>query len=156
MTSDAAPFWDSKPLDALSPDEWEALCDGCGKCCLHKMIDEDGALLETNVACRLLDLESVRCQRYNERKRFVPDCTVLTAQNASSFDWLPRSCAYVLRAQGKPLPAWHHLRTGSYSAMHDGGHSVKGRIISERDAGPLEHHIIDGCNQQEGTPHDGA
>jgi hypothetical protein len=120
------------------------------------MIDEDGTLLETNVACRLLDLQSVRCQRYNERKRFVPDCAVLTAQNASSFDWLPRSCAYVLRAQDKPLPAWHHLRTGSYKAMHDGGHSVKGRIISERDAGPLEHHIIDGWNQQEDTPYDGA
>lgn len=144
MTAQALPFWETKALADMTDSEWDALCDGCGKCCLHKMIDEDGALLETNVACRLLDLETIRCSKYAERKRFVADCTVLTPETASSYDWLPRSCAYVRLAGGEPLPEWHHLKTGSYTAMHDGGHSVKGRIVSERDAGPLEHHIVDG------------
>lgn len=152
MTHQNTAFWETKSLAEMTEQEWESLCDGCGKCCLHKMIDEDGVLLETNVACRLLDLDSIRCSRYPERQRFVPDCTVLTPQTAGSFDWLPRSCAYVRLAKGESLPLWHHLRTGSYDAMHDGGFSVKGRVISERDAGPLEHHIIDGWNRPPAAP----
>lgn len=148
MTHPAPRFWETKALADMSAQEWDALCDGCGKCCLHKMMDEDDTLLETNVACRLLDLETIRCSRYVERKRFVADCTILTPETAGSYDWLPQSCAYVRLAKGDALPAWHHLNTGSYDAMHDGGHSVKGRIVSERDAGPLEHHIVDGWGSQ--------
>lgn len=137
------PFWQSKSLEDMTTQEWESLCDGCGKCCLHRMIDEDGTLLETNVACRLLDLESVRCKRYPERKDFVPDCAVLDAKSVQTFDWLPSSCAYVRVAKGQDLPDWHHLKSGTYDAMHSGGHSVLGRVIPEREAGPLDHHIFD-------------
>lgn len=107
------------------------------------MIDEDGALLETNVACRLLDLDTIRCKKYPKRKDFVPDCAILDVPSVKAYDWLPASCAYVRVAKGDDLPHWHHLKTGDYDAMHQGGHSVRGRIVAERDAGPLDHHIYD-------------
>lgn len=147
MTTPPTPYWKTTALADMSDAQWEALCDGCGKCCLHKMIDDDDEVIETNVACRLLDLDTIRCSRYPERKRFVADCTILTPSTATSYDWLPGSCAYVRLAKGEDLPAWHHLLTGDHGAMHEGGHSVKGRIISEREAGPLEHHIVDGWDQ---------
>ncbi|MEO0413037.1 MAG: YcgN family cysteine cluster protein [Pseudomonadota bacterium] len=137
------PFWQSKTLEELSTREWESLCDGCGKCCLHRMIDEDGNLLETNVACRLLDLATIRCKNYPDRKAFVPDCAILDAPSVKAYDWLPTSCAYVRVANGEDLPEWHHLKTGNHKAMHAGGHSVQGRVVAERDAGPLGHHIYD-------------
>ncbi|MGD1955364.1 MAG: YcgN family cysteine cluster protein [Sphingomonadales bacterium] len=136
-------FWQTKSLKDMTDAEWESLCDGCGKCCLHRMIDEDGDLLETNVACRLLDLETIRCSRYPERKRFVPDCAILDAETVPIYDWLPASCAYVRVAQGQDLPDWHHLKCGNRERMHAEGHSVLGRVIPEREAGPLDHHIID-------------
>lgn len=140
--SDNEPFWRAKRLDQLSRKEWEALCDGCGKCCLHKLEDADtGDVHYTNVACRLLDLDSVRCKNYGARKRFVPDCTVLTPQNVDKLDWLPETCAYRRVAKGKDIPDWHHLKTGSREAMHAGGHSVRGRIVPEGTAGNLEHHL---------------
>ena len=111
--NDPAPFWE-KPLTALDRGEWEALCDGCGRCCLHKLEDEDtGEVIDTNVACRLLDHGTARCTDYKHRKAFVPDCLRLTPKLVNQVAWLPPTCAYRLRADGKPLPEWHYLLTGS-------------------------------------------
>lgn len=137
------PFWE-KPLASLDRAQWEALCDGCGKCCLHKVEDEDdGRIYPTNVACRLLDTRTAQCADYRHRRALVPDCLRLTQGNVRSIGWLPSTCAYSLRAQGLPLPGWHHLLTGSRAAMHAGRHSVIGRVISEVQAGPIENHILD-------------
>ena len=136
-------FWEL-PLEALSRAEWEALCDGCGRCCLHKLEDEEtGEVVETNVACRLLDPNSARCTDYKHRKAFVPDCLRLTPRLVSQVTWLPDTCAYRLRADGQALPEWHHLLSGDRTAVHTRGPGVAGRVISETDAGPLDHHIVD-------------
>jgi len=136
-------FWEL-PLEALSRDEWEALCDGCGRCCLHKLEDDEtGAIAETNVACKLLDPATARCKDYRHRKAFVPDCLRLTPRLVQQVHWLPESCAYVRRSRGQPLPRWHYLLTGSKDAMHRAGASVAGRVVSETEAGPLEHHIVE-------------
>jgi uncharacterized protein len=136
-------FWEL-PIDALARDEWEALCDGCGRCCLHKLEDEDtGEVAETNVACRLLDTGTAKCSNYRHRKAFVPDCLRLTPELVRRVPWLPPSCAYRRRADGDPLPEWHPLLTGDDSAMKAAGACVAGRCISEDVAGPLEHHLVD-------------
>lgn len=136
-------FWDL-PLGDLTRDEWEALCDGCGRCCLHKLEDEDtGEIVHTNVACKLLDTHTARCKDYRHRKAFVPDCLRLTFKLVQQVTWLPASCAYRRRAEGQALPEWHPLLTGSKQAMIEAGASVAGRVINEVDAGPLEHHIIE-------------
>ena len=137
------PFWE-KPLETLDRGEWEALCDGCGKCCLHKIEDDvTGEVHPTNVACRLLDRETCRCSSYRTRRAFVPDCIRLTAGNVERYQWLPSTCAYRLRAEGKPLPEWHPLRTGDPESVHRAGMSVRGWTVSETDAGDLEHHMVD-------------
>lgn len=137
-------FWEDVPLAKLDRGQWEALCDGCGKCCVHKLEDEDtGELMATNVACRLLDRASARCSDYRNRRAFVSDCVRLTAGNVTSIDWLPATCAYRLRAAGEPLPEWHYLVCGDREAVHRSGHSVRGWTISENDAGDLEHHLVD-------------
>ena len=139
----ASRFWD-KPVSALNREEWEALCDGCGKCCLHKLEDEDtGDVWRTNVACRLLDLSTARCADYRHRKAIVPDCLRLTPRLVMDVPWLPDTCAYRLRAEGRPLPAWHYLECGDRDAVHRAGQSVVGKAISEVIAGPLEEHIVD-------------
>jgi uncharacterized cysteine cluster protein YcgN (CxxCxxCC family) len=100
-------FWE-QPLETLDRAQWEALCDGCGKCCLHKVEDADtGRIYPTNVACRLLDRETARCSNYRHRRALVPDCLRLTPAKLKTIEWLPTSCAYKLRAEGKPLPNWH-------------------------------------------------
>lgn len=135
------PFWE-RPIEALNREEWEALCDGCGKCCLHKLEDEDtGDFYATNVACKLLDLTTARCKDYRHRRRHVPDCVRLSPRSAASIGWLPASCAYRLRANGQPLPEWHYLICGDRDAVHRAGQSVVGKAISEEFAGPIEHHI---------------
>ncbi len=135
-------FWEL-PLERLTRAEWEALCDGCGQCCLHKLEDEDtGAIVHTNVACRLLDIGTARCKDYRNRKAFVPDCMRLTPRNVHQVNWLPSSCAYRLRAEGQPLPDWHYLLSGNRDSVRQAGFSVAGRVVSEDKAGPLEHHII--------------
>lgn len=141
------PFWE-RPIDQISRDEWEALCDGCGKCCLHKVEEEDEEAEEvriypTNVACRLLDRTTGRCTDYRNRKRQVPDCLQLTAEKVRDLPWLPMTCAYRLRAEGQPLPEWHYLLCGDRDAVHHVGESVVGWTVSEVDAGRLEHHIVD-------------
>lgn len=135
-------FW-QQPLETLNRAEWEALCDGCGQCCLHKVEDADtGEFYNTNVACKLLDLETARCSDYRNRRAYVPDCMRLTIHNAGTLEWLPKSCAYRLRAHGEPLPDWHYLLNGNRDAVHEAGISIIGKVVSEVDAGPIEHHIV--------------
>ena len=136
-------FWE-KPLGQLTRAEWEALCDGCGKCCLHKIEDElTGEVYATNVACKLLDRGSGRCSDYRNRRAFVPDCIRLTASNVDRLAWLPSTCAYRLRSEGKPLAEWHYLICGDREAVHAAGISVRGWTVGEAEAGDLEHHLTD-------------
>lgn len=136
-------FWEL-PLADLNRAEWEALCDGCGRCCLHKIEDADtGAIEDTNVACRLLDCSTGRCMDYKNRKAFVPDCLRLTPKIVSEVPWLPSSCAYRLRAEGRPLNDWHYLLCGDRDAVNRAGVGVAGRVVPEGEAGPLEHHIVE-------------
>ena len=116
----------------MSPSEWESLCDGCGKCCLISLEDEDtGDILLTDVHCRLFDETTCRCRDYANRKRHVPDCVQLTPENIPALQWMPRTCAYRLLDEGKDLPAWHHLVSGDRDTIHDQGWSVQGATVSE-------------------------
>jgi uncharacterized protein len=136
-------FWEL-PIESLDRPEWEALCDGCGKCCLHKLEDDETGLLHaTNVACRLLDRHSCRCSNYKLRRVFVPDCVRLDMKKLRQVDWLPSTCAYKLRGEGKPLPAWHYLVSGDRETVHEAGMSVRGWTVSEDDVGDLEQHLVD-------------
>jgi uncharacterized cysteine cluster protein YcgN (CxxCxxCC family) len=136
-------FWE-KPLEALSRAEWESLCDGCGKCCLHKLEDADtGEIHATNVACKLLDTHSARCTNYRGRRAFVPDCIRLTAGTVDRFQWLPTTCAYRLRAEGKPLFDWHPLVSGDPESVHRAGQSVRGWTVNEGEVRDLELHVVD-------------
>jgi uncharacterized protein len=137
-------FWETLPLAQLDRAQWESLCDGCGKCCLHKLEDDEtGDFYPTNVACKLLDRRSAQCSDYKHRHSFVPDCIRLTPAKLETMDWLPASCSYVLRAEGKALPDWHYLNTGDRDSVHAAGKSVRGWTISEIDAGDLEMHLVD-------------
>ena len=131
-------------LASLDSGEWEALCDGCGRCCIHKLEDEEtGLLYPTNVACKLLDRANGRCLDYKHRKQRVADCVKIDRKNLDKLDWLPETCAYRLRAAGEPLPDWHYLVSGSRETVHEAGISVRGWTISEDDAGDLELHLVD-------------
>ena len=146
-------FWREKSLEEMSRAEWESLCDGCGRCCLHKLRDADTDELSfTNVACRLLDVNTGRCGDYKNRRQHVPDCVQLTPKRLRKLDWLPPSCAYRLVQEGKDLPAWHPLRTGRAESVVEAGVSVAGRCLSEREAGPLEHHLVDWPGQMPRRP----
>ena len=125
------PFWKTKPLEAMTDGEWESLCDGCGKCCLSKLEDEDTAeIYWTTVACRLLDCSSCGCSDYENRKARVPDCVRLTPASVRTIDWLPRTCAYRLVAEGADLRWWHHLVSGSRATVHEAGISIRGRVTA--------------------------
>ena len=144
MGTVSARFWETKTLEAMTRVEWESLCDGCGKCCLHKLEDEEtGELHPTNVACRLLDRRSGRCSDYKHRHAYVPECVRLTPAKLRQLDWLPSTCAYRLLADGDPLPEWHPLITGDPESVHRSGESVRGWTVSEDDAGDLEHHLVE-------------
>jgi len=126
-------FWERKPLRQLNPREWEALCDGCGKCCLNKLEDEDtGEVDLTCVACRLLDNETCRCAQYEIRHQFVPECIVLRPENIDEHAyWMPQTCAYRLLWEGKPLFDWHPLISGNAESVHSAGVSVRNRTVPE-------------------------
>ncbi len=129
------PFWRVKSLEEMTPREWESLCDGCGRCCLNKLADEDtGETVFTSVGCKLLDGASCRCTDYKNRRRKVRDCVKLTARNVKRIPWLPPTCAYRLIAQGRDLYWWHPLVSGDPETVHAAGVSVRGRVAaSERD-----------------------
>ena len=139
-------FWEL-PLPRLAPDEWEALCDGCGKCCLNKIEFEDtNELAFTRVACKLLDGDACRCSSYPTRHDYVPDCVVLTPAKIKEVAWwLPVTCAYRLRHEGRPLYDWHHLISGSTETVHEAGVSVRGWTVSELSVteDDWEDHIIE-------------
>ena len=137
------PFWRRKTLAEMTRGVWESLCDGCAKCCLDKLQDDDtGEISYTEVACRLLDLGTCRCTDYANRKRFVPDCVVLTPRTVARLTWLPSSCAYRLISEGKDLEWWHPLVSGDPETVHRAGVSVRGRAVPEAVAGDLEDHIV--------------
>ncbi|MET0269026.1 MAG: YcgN family cysteine cluster protein [Sphingomonas sp.] len=138
------PFWETTPLDRMTRAEWESLCDGCGKCCLHKLEDDEtGELFPTNIACKLLDRRTAQCSDYRHRHAYVPECVRLTPAKLRRLDWLPTTCAYRLLDEGKPLPEWHHLVSGDRETVHAAGISVRGWTVSENDVGDFENHIVD-------------
>lgn len=128
------PFWETKSLDEMSTTEWESLCDGCGKCCLVVLDEEEtGVLYETNIACKLFDPEKRRCTDYANRGHRVPDCVQLTPESAAKLQWMPKTCAYRLLANGKPLPDWHPLVSGDPVSTVRAGKAVTKKLVFERD-----------------------
>jgi uncharacterized protein len=145
------PFWDTKKLSQMSRAEFEALCDGCARCCLVKLEDEDtGVVHYTDVVCRLLDERTCRCTDYGHRSRRVPDCVKLTPRRAGAYSWLPQTCAYRLLAEGKPLYWWHPLVSGDQNTVHAAGVSVRGRTSgdeTEFSDDELSHHLVTWPNE---------
>ncbi len=145
MIKTNTPFWISKTLEEMTAEEWESLCDGCGRCCLHKLEDIDtGLYFYTNVACRLLDPNTCRCMNYSKRLTLVKDCIVLSPADHNHYDWLPTSCAYRKLANGMDLEWWHPLISGNPDTVHKARVSVQERIVSESEVQKemLEDHII--------------
>ncbi len=144
MSTPSVPFWKQKSLAEMSEEQWESLCDGCAKCCLYRLEDEDTrAVYFTNVHCRLLDTRTGRCTDYANRSLRVPDCVTITPRVLADPYWLPRSCAYRLLAEGQDLPPWHPLRTGDPMTVVRAGHRVCDRTVCEDDADALENHLVD-------------
>jgi uncharacterized cysteine cluster protein YcgN (CxxCxxCC family) len=146
MVTEVDKFWNTKALHEMSAGEWESLCDGCGRCCLHKLEEIDtGLFYYTNVACRLLDTQSCRCRNYAERRRIVADCLDLCQSEGEQFNWLPASCAYRRLYNGQALSWWHPLVSGDPGTVHAAGISVRGRTVDEQQVSHdlLEEHIID-------------
>ena len=140
------PFWKVKTLEQMTSEEWESLCDGCARCCLHKLQDEEtGEVFYTNVACRVLDLQTCRCMHYRKRHSLVPTCVQVTPELARQAAWLPETCAYRRLALGLDLPDWHPLITGTRRTVHASGVSLRGKVISEEDVDMdyLEEYIVD-------------
>ena len=138
-------FWKSKTLSEMTKHEWESLCDGCAKCCLYKLEDEDtGKVVYTSVVCKLLDLNTCRCTRYPERSSLVPDCIRFTPESIPQLPWLPSTCAYRLLSEGKDLPSWHPLVSGCSVSVREAGISVQSFAQSEDDIDDLMDHVMDG------------
>ena len=139
------PFWQTVKLADMTAAQWEAVCDGCAKCCLVKLQDEDsGEIVFTDIVCNLLDQQSCRCAHYEERTKLVPDCVKLTKDNLDKIDFMPPSCAYRLLHEGKDLPQWHPLVSGRADSVVEAGMSVKGRVIVEMAFdGDSEDRVVD-------------
>ncbi|MCF4097926.1 YcgN family cysteine cluster protein [Maritalea mediterranea] len=138
-------FWEEKSLDEMNEQEWEALCDGCGRCCLVKLEDEDtGQIVTSDVHCKLLDPHSCRCSNYEKRQEIVPDCVKLTPNNIAEIRWMPVTCAYRRLLEGKGLAWWHPLISGSRETVHQAGISVQGRTTNEEQVrdDEWEDHIV--------------
>ena len=142
------PFWQNKTLAEMNSEEWESICDGCGKCCLHKFIDDDEAeeaaptdvikdgeqIHYTNIVCGLLNTKTCSCTQYEERTKLVPDCVKLTKENLDDIFFMPPSCSYRRLHEGRGLPSWHPLlNKGKKSAMHQAGMSVRGKTVYDHD-----------------------
>lgn len=141
-------FWENKSLREMSQDEWESLCDGCGKCCSHKLIDEqdDNKLLFTSITCELFNPLTCKCSDYSNRLTKVSSCLKISLDNDEVFSWLPLTCSYKLLKNGESLPTWHHLISGDKNLVHTEKHSVRGRVIFEEDLDEdefIEDYIID-------------
>ncbi|WAJ71251.1 YcgN family cysteine cluster protein [Catenovulum adriaticum] len=143
-----APFWQTKTLEQMNRQEWEQICDGCGKCCLHKFIADDevddietthqineGETLEyTNIVCQYLNDKTCSCTVYDKRRKLVPDCVELTPDNLDDIFYMPTSCSYRRLQEGKGLPSWHPLlNKGKKSKMHQAGMSVRGKVIKDNE-----------------------
>jgi len=144
--TDNRPFYERKSLSEMSQREWESLCDGCGKCCVVLLGDEEDpdTFWRTNVGCKLLDLKTVRCSDYANRHSKVPGCVRLSPDNIGALAWMPDTCAYRLLYEGKPLYDWHPLKSGDPNSVIKAGVSVKGALVSENlvDPDDLESHIV--------------
>jgi uncharacterized cysteine cluster protein YcgN (CxxCxxCC family) len=142
--SEASAFWRTKTLAEMTAEEWESLCDGCGRCCLVKLEEdlepepENPRIFFTDVGCRLLDAGACRCRDYENRSAQVHDCVRLTPETVAEIGWLPPTCAYRLVAEGKDLAWWHPLVSGDAETVHAAGVSVRGRVTALEDAVPAE------------------
>lgn len=149
MTTQANRYWETTALEDMTQQQWEALCDGCGKCCMSKLVDEDtDDIYFTTVACRLFDAESCRCMDYPNRQQKVSDCVQLTPANVREIAWLPQTCAYRLVAEGRPLYDWHPLLSGTPDTVHDASVSMRDRVTAHEqdmnsDEQYLEHLVED-------------
>ena len=136
-------FWKNKPLQEMNSEEWESLCDGCAKCCIFKFEEDDtGHILQTDVVCKLLNIETCNCTKYEQRKILVPDCITITPDNILQLKWMPESCSYRLLALGKNLPDWHPLITNNAKSSQQAGKTVQGQVISESEVEDVEDRII--------------
>ena len=141
-------FWKTKSLNQMTKAEWESLCDGCGKCCLHKLEDIDtGEISISNVSCSFLDETSCRCKDYKNRQENVADCIQLDLKNLKTLQWLPSTCAYRLIDEGKSLYDWHHLISGSLETIHEKGMSVRDYAVNESKLKNVEEYILEWFNQ---------
>lgn len=144
MTSKQRPFWETKTLEAMTPEEWESLCDRCGQCCLHKIEDNaSGKVVYTAIACQLLDMETCRCSDYENRFARVEECLKIDPLDVKRMQLLPETCAYRRLSEGKPLPDWHHLISNDPDAVHRADVSVRGKVFSEEHVHPedFEHFL---------------
>lgn len=150
MSSNTEPFWQTKSLTEMNRDEWESLCDHCGKCCLIKLqddetnTDEAGSVYYTNVVCDLFDKKDGHCTDYWNREERIPSCVRLTQDNLADLEWMPPSCTYRRVLEGRGVPKWHHLITGDKNTIHEKNKSVLGRVVFENDVNEedLEEHIV--------------
>lgn len=146
MTDKELPFWKRKTLEEMTPAEWESLCDGCARCCLYKLEDEDtGEIYYTNIVCRFLDTFRCQCTAYHNRQALMPTCLVLNPDLVRQLRWMPKSCAYRLIYEGKDLEAWHPLVSGDPNSVHRAGISVRYRTMAESDVDmeDLEDYVVD-------------
>jgi len=148
------PFWEEKSLDEMTREEWESLCDGCGKCCLHKIDDVDsGEILYTRVTCRLLDIETCRCLNYDRRSELVSDCVDLTPEMVRTISWLPESCAYRRISEGRGLASWHPLVSGTKETVRSADVSICSWAVPENciHLSELDVYVIDWINREPTT-----